>query len=282
LRGKAVYACLALAFRQLELDVSMTPASPKVVILAGGRGTRLAEETDTKPKPMVEVGGRPLLWHIMNIYSHCGFREFIICVGYKGYLIKEYFANYLMHVSDVTFRLGSNETVIHRSRAEPWTVTVLDTGLETMTGGRLRRIRSYLGEDEFLLTYGDGVSDVNVGAVLDAHRRHKRMATITAVRPPGRFGALQIDNERVTAFVEKPPGDGGWINGGFMVMNPSVVDWIEDDATALEVGTLAKLSERGELSVHCHHGFWHAVDTIRDVRALEEMWASGRAPWKIW
>jgi len=257
-------------------------ATPKVVILAGGRGSRLAEETDLKPKPMVEIGGRPILWHIMKIYSHYGFNEFIICVGYKGYLIKEFFANYYMHVSDVTFNLTKNETVVHRSEAEPWTVTVIDTGLETMTGGRLRRIRDHLGNDDFFLTYGDGVADVNVPAILDVHRSNKRLTTMTAVRAPGRFGALQIDDDRVTAFVEKPPGDGSWINGGFMMMNPRVLDLIADDSTALELDTLSNLAGLGELNVHLHHGFWQAMDTLRDRRVLEELWASGRAPWKVW
>jgi glucose-1-phosphate cytidylyltransferase len=254
----------------------------KVVILAGGLGTRLAEETETKPKPMVEIGGRPIIWHIMKIYSHFGLNDFIICIGYKGYMLKEYFANYFLHMSDVTFDMRRNATEVHRAAAEPWRVTLVDTGAETMTGGRLLRVREYLGGDDFCLTYGDGVADVDLTRLLDHHARGGRHATVTAVRPPGRFGAMQLVDERVASFREKPRGDGGWINGGFFVMRPAVLDYIAGDQTSLENEPLSGLAQDGQLTAYCHDGFWQAMDTLRDRRQLEELWASGRAPWKLW
>ncbi len=255
---------------------------PKVVILAGGLGSRLAEETDTKPKPMVEIGGRPIIWHIMKIFSHYGFNDFIICAGYKGYMIKEYFANYHMHLSDATFDLENNKTIVHNAKAEPWKVTVVDTGSETMTGGRLLRVRQYLGENDFFLTYGDGLADLNINALLAHHHRAGRLATITAVTPPGRFGALNLVGDHVTNFFEKPSDDSGWINGGFFVMRQDVLNHISDDTTVLELAPLSTLAQGGELTAFVHHGFWHAMDTLRDRRQLEQLWASGRAPWKVW
>jgi glucose-1-phosphate cytidylyltransferase len=257
-------------------------AAPKVVILAGGRGSRLAEETDTKPKPMVEIGDYPIIWHIMKIYSHFGFNEFIICAGYKGYLIKEYFANYRIHMSDATFDLEKHETIFHSAKAEPWKVTVVDTGAETMTGGRILRVRQYLGEADFMLTYGDGLANVDIRAILDAHRKANRLATVTAVRSPSRFGALELAGDRVKGFFEKLPGHGSWINGGFFVMNHGIFDHIADDATVLEHEPLSKLASNGQLTAYVHDGYWQAMDTLRDRRQLEELWASGRAPWKIW
>ena len=254
----------------------------KVVILAGGLGTRLSEETETKPKPMVEIGGRPIIWHIMKLYSHFGLNEFIICIGYKGYVIKEYFSNYFLHMSDVTLDLRSNSTEVHRANAEPWRITLIDTGADTMTGGRLLRVRDYLCDDEFCLTYGDGVSDVNIAALIDHHQKSGRLATVTAVRPPGRFGAMEIDTDSVRSFREKPLGDGNWINGGFFVMSRRVLDYIADDATSLEDEPLTNLARDGHLGAFRHSGFWQAMDTLRDRRQLEAEWASGHARWKLW
>lgn len=255
----------------------------KAVLLAGGLGTRLLEETTIRPKPMVEIGGMPILWHIMKIYSAHGVNEFIICLGYKGYVIKEYFHNYFLHSSDVTFHLAKNEMVLHRVAAEPWSVTLIETGEETQIGGRIKRVLPYVENDEaFCLTYGDGVGDIDISAVIDLHKRSGRLATVTATQPPGRFGALRHEGDRVTGFQEKPEGDGGWINGGFFVCSPKVGEYIEGDASVWEREPLERLAADGQLGVHFHHGFWQPMDTLRDRRQLEEMWASGRAPWKIW
>lgn len=254
----------------------------KAVLLAGGLGTRLSEETHLKPKPMIDIGGRPILWHIMKLYSYHGINEFIICAGYKGYVIKEFFANYFVHTSDVTFDFGQKTMEVHEQRSEPWKVTVIDTGENTMTGGRLRRVRDYIGDETFCFTYGDGVGDVNITELLALHRQEKRKATLTAVQPPGRYGALKIEDNKVTQFQEKPVGDGAWINGGFFVLEPSVIDYIENDAMAWEWHPLQNLSRAGELAVYRHNGFWRPMDTLRDKIQLEEMWNHGKAPWKVW
>jgi glucose-1-phosphate cytidylyltransferase len=255
----------------------------KVVILAGGLGTRLSEETSLKPKPMVEIGGKPILWHIMKIYSHYGLYDFIICCGYKGYIIKEYFANYFLHMSDVTFDMVDNSMNIHQRKAEPWRVTLVDTGDHSLTGGRLRRVKSYLqGEEAFCFTYGDGVADLNIGALIAFHKSHGRLSTVTAVEPAGRYGALAMDGTRVAGFLEKPRGDGGVINGGFFVLSPRVLDRIEGDATVWEDEPLASLAAEGELLGSDHRGFWQPMDTLRDREQLERLWASGKAPWRVW
>ena len=255
----------------------------KAVILAGGLGTRISEETHLKPKPMVEIGGRPILWHILKIYSAHGVDDFIICCGYKGYVIKEYFANYFLHMSDVTFDMASNRMEVHERYAEPWRVTLVDTGENTLTGGRLRRVRRYLeGEEAFCFTYGDGLADVDIRALIAFHRSHGRLATVTAVQPPGRYGALVRDGEAVRGFVEKPRGDGGWINGGFFVLSPKVLDYIEGDATSWEAEPMRRLAAEDQLRAFEHRGFWQPMDTLRDKNQLEELWASGRAPWKVW
>ncbi|KIU36445.1 glucose-1-phosphate cytidylyltransferase [Methylobacterium sp. PvP062] len=255
----------------------------KAVILAGGLGTRLSEETATRPKPMVEIGGRPILWHIMKGYSHHGINDFVICLGYKGYIIKEYFANYFLHMSDVTMHIAENRMEIHRKTAEPWTVTLVDTGDQSMTGGRLKRVRHHLeGEEMFALTYGDGVSDVDVTAQIAFHRAHGKRATVTAVRPDKRFGYLALDGDRVTAFEEKPDNEGGWINGGFFLLAPSVIDTVTGDETVWEREPLERLAREGDLQAFIHDGFWQAMDTLRDKTNLEALWASGRAPWKTW
>jgi len=255
----------------------------KVVILAGGLGSRLSEETDSRPKPMVLIGGKPILWHIMKIYSAHGLNDFIICLGYKGYVIKEYFSNYYLHMSDVTFDMASNSMTVHQQHVEPWRVTLVDTGDASMTGGRLRRVRHHLGDEDFCLTYGDGVADMNIAKLLAFHRANGRLATVTAVTPPGRFGALEIDaGDRVTQFAEKPKGDGGLINGGFFVMSPRVIDYITDDATLLEREPMECLAAEGQLAAYRHDGFWQAMDTLRDKNQLEALWADGQAPWKIW
>lgn len=255
----------------------------KAVILAGGLGTRLSEETHLRPKPMVEIGGKPIIWHIMKIYAAHGVTDFVICCGYKGYMIKEYFANYFLHMSDVTIDLAANSVEVHRRAAEPWRVTLVDTGETTMTGGRLRRVRDHLRDEEaFCFTYGDGVADIDVSAEIAFHRAHGRKATIAAVRPPGRYGALQRDGERVVGFTEKPRGDGGYINGGFFVLSPSVIDLVAEDATSFEAEPLTTLAQTGDLMAFEHDGFWQAMDTLRDKTQLEELWASGRAPWRIW
>jgi glucose-1-phosphate cytidylyltransferase len=255
----------------------------KAVILAGGRGTRLAEETALRPKPMVEIGGRPILWHIMKIYAAHGITDFVICLGYKGWQIKEYFLNYLRHSSDIAVDLATGRVEVLRPVAEPWRVTLVDTGEDTMTGGRLARVAPHLaGEDAFCMTYGDGVADVDVTALVAFHRAHGRQATVTAVTPPGRFGALRREGSRVDAFLEKPPGDGGTINGGFFVLSPRVLDWIAGDATVWENEPLASLARDGELRAFDHRGFWQPMDTLRDREHLERLWAGGQAPWRVW
>ena len=255
----------------------------KAVILAGGLGTRISEETHLKPKPMIEIGGMPMLWHIMKIYSYYGINEFIVCCGYKGYLIKEYFANYFLHMSDITFDLTDNSMQVHHRKAEPWKVTLVDTGDDTMTGGRIKRIANYLTADEpFCLTYGDGVSNVDIGDLIKFHQSHGQQATITAAYPPGRFGALDILNQRVVSFKEKPKGDGGMINGGFFVLSRSVIDLIKGDSTLWEREPLESLALSGELAAFEHSGFWQPMDTLRDKVYLDELWASGKAPWKVW
>jgi glucose-1-phosphate cytidylyltransferase len=255
----------------------------KAVILAGGLGTRLSEETSTRPKPMIEIGGMPILWHIMKIYSAHGINDFIICLGYKGYVIKEFFANYYLHMSDVTFDMRDNTSVVHSAKAEPWRVTLIDTGADTMIGGRIKRILPYVQEDPaFCLTYGDGVGDVDVRATIDLHKREGRLATVTATQPPGRYGALVVDGTRVLGFREKPVGDGGWINGGFFVLSPKVGDYIEGDSVVWEREPLERLANEGQLSVYHHNGFWQPMDTLRDKRHLEALWDSGKAPWKTW
>lgn len=255
----------------------------QAVILAGGLGTRISEETHLKPKPMIEIGGKPILWHIMKIYSHYGVNDFVICCGYKGYLIKEYFSNYFLHMSDVTFDMKDNHVEIHKKQAEPWRVTLVDTGENTLTGGRLKKIYDYVKNDEsFCFTYGDGVSNVNIRNSIDFHQQQKCLATVTAVLPPGRYGALQLENGRVSRFIEKPRGDGGLINGGFFVLSPKCLDLIEDDQTSWEAKPLTQLAEMGELSAFEHHGFWQPMDTLREKNMLEELWLSGQAPWKVW
>jgi glucose-1-phosphate cytidylyltransferase len=254
----------------------------KAVILAGGLGTRLSEETETRPKPMVEIGGRPILWHIMQIFSAYGVKDFIICLGYKGYIIKEYFLNYRLHLSDVTVDVGKGTIDYHRSGAEDWRVTLVDTGDLTMTGGRLKRVRDYLGDGDFFMTYGDGVADINLEKLLAFHRAHGQLASVTAVIPPGRFGALELADRRVESFREKPAGDGATINGGFFVLSPKVIDYIENDQTVWEQGPLERLARDGALFAYQHDGFWQAMDTLRDKRHLEELWKEGQAPWKVW
>lgn len=255
----------------------------KVVILAGGLGTRLSEETLIKPKPMVEIGGRPVLWHIMKIYSAHGFNDFIICCGYKGYMIKEFFANYFLHTSDVTFDMKANTMTTHQSHSEPWKVTLVDTGDETMTGGRIKRVKSFIGQDAFFLTYGDGVSDVNLTQLLTFHRNHGKMATVTAIQPPGRFGALDMTRDsQVQSFLEKPRGDGAFISGGFFVLEPCVIDYIKDDGIIWEAEPLETIAKNGQLMAFRHAGFWYPMDTARDKIHLENLWQSNKAPWKIW
>lgn len=255
----------------------------KVVILAGGLGTRISEETHLKPKPMIEVGGKPILWHIMKLYSAYGVNEFIICCGYKGYVIKEYFANYFLHMSDVTFDLANNQMQVHEKHAEPWRVTLVDTGEETMTGGRLKRVAPYVrGDEAFCFTYGDGVADIDVAAQIAFHRNHGKWATITAVQPPGRYGALQTSGLQVSGFTEKPRGDGGLINGGFFVLSSKCLDLIESDETSWEMGPLVELARQGQLMAFEHRGYWQAMDTLREKNLLEDLWLSGKAPWKVW
>ena len=255
----------------------------KAVILAGGLGTRISEETSTRPKPMVEIGGKPILWHILKMYSHHGVNDFVICCGYKGYLIKEYFANYFLHTSDVTFDMRGNRMEVHKIRAEPWNVTLVDTGDNSMTGGRLRRVADYVrNEKAFCFTYGDGVSDLDISASIDFHNRHGKAATLTAIFPPGRFGVLDIQGSQVKQFMEKPKGDGAMINGGFFVLSPKVLDYLEDDATVWEQQPLQRLATEGELMAYEHKGFWQPMDTLREKHLLDELWTTGKASWKKW
>ncbi|RUT33270.1 glucose-1-phosphate cytidylyltransferase [Paenibacillus zeisoli] len=254
----------------------------KAVILAGGYGTRISEETHLKPKPMIEIGGKPILWHIMKVYSHYGINDFVICLGYKGYMIKEYFANYYLHMSDVTFDMRDNNMKVHNNTSEPWKVTLVDTGMETMTGGRLKRVQKYIGNETFCFTYGDGVSNVNITELIEFHRNNGTQATLTAVQPPGRFGALDILQNRITSFEEKPQGDGSWVNGGYFVLEPAVFDLIENDATVWELDPLERLARDNQLSAFKHSGFWQPMDTLRDKVKLEEMWDTREAPWKVW
>jgi glucose-1-phosphate cytidylyltransferase len=255
----------------------------KAVIFAGGFGTRISEETDNIPKPMIRIGHKPILWHIMKTYSSYGINEFIICCGYKGYIIKEYFANYFLHMSDITFNMKENQMKVHQERAEPWIVTLVDTGEETMTGGRLKRVEQYIKNDDvFCLTYGDGVSDININKLIEHHKKQKTLATLTAVYPPGRFGSLDISNGKVATFKEKPKGDGSRINGGFFVLSPKVIDLIKDDATVWEQEPMEILAKQGEMSAFEHNGFWQPMDTLRDKNYLEELWLTNEAPWKVW
>lgn len=254
----------------------------KCVILAGGLGTRISEETITRPKPMVEIGGKPILWHVMKIYSAYGIHDFVICAGYKGYLIKEYFANYFLHMSDVTFDVKNNQVEVHERYGEPWQVTIVDTGEETMTGGRLKRIARHVDQETFCLTYGDGVSNVAIPRLLKEHRRRKRLATMTAVQPPGRFGALHLEGAQITKFIEKPGGDGAWINGGFFVLEPEIFSYIENDQTIWEQEPLQRLAQERQLYAYKHNGFWQPMDSLRDKQLLEQLWKQGNPPWKVW
>jgi glucose-1-phosphate cytidylyltransferase len=253
----------------------------KAVILAGGLGTRISEESHLKPKPMIEIGGKPILWHILKLYSYHGINDFVICLGYKGYIIKEYFANYFLHMSDVTFDMASNSMEVHQQYAEPWRVTIVDTGDTTMTGGRLKRVKEYIGGETFCFTYGDGVSDIDIGKTIAFHRQHRKIATVTAIQPPGRYGALNIERESVRSFQEKPAGDGSWINGGYFVLEPEALDYIEGDQTSWELQPLQRLATDGQLMAYEHRGFWQAMDTLRDKTHLEELWSTN-PPWKVW
>jgi len=254
----------------------------KCVILAGGYGTRITEESQSRPKPMVEIGGRPILWHLLKIYSHHGIRDFIICTGFKGYVIKEYFANYFLHMSDVTFDMEKNTMEVHEKHAESWRVTVVDTGDGTMTGGRLKRVADYIGNNTFCMTYGDGLGNIDVRSALEFHRKSRKLATVTAVQPPGRFGAMNICDGRVTDFMEKPNGDGGWINGGFFVLEPKVMEYIAGDEAVWEKEPLEKLAGDAQIGAFIHNGFWQPMDTLREKQLLEELWETGKAPWKVW
>jgi glucose-1-phosphate cytidylyltransferase len=254
----------------------------KAVILAGGLGTRISEESHLRPKPMIEIGGKPILWHIMKIYSAHGINDFVICLGYKGYIIKEYFANYFLHMSDVTFDMASNTMEVHEKHVEPWRVTLVDTGENSMTGGRLRRVKDYVGKDTFCFTYGDGVSDIDIRKTLIAHKQAGKIATVTAIQPPGRYGALDIQGNTVQRFQEKPAGDGAWINGGFFVLEPQVFDYLHSDEDAFEARPLMQLAEHGQLNAYQHAGFWQAMDTLRDKNQLEVLWKNNEAPWKLW
>ncbi len=254
----------------------------KAVILAGGLGTRISEESNIRPKPMIEIGGKPILWHVMKHYSYYGIQDFIILTGYKGYMIKEYFANYFLHNSDVSFDLKNNKMEVHHNTSDAWKVTIVDTGEATMTGGRLKRVKSYLGTDDFCFTYGDGLSDVNIAQSIEFHKSHKNLATVTAAQPPGRFGMLSYEGTKVTSFLEKPKGDGGFINGGFFVLNPKVLDFIENDETMWERQPMENLALAGQIQAFFHKGFWQPMDTLRDKNYLEALWTSGKAPWKVW
>jgi glucose-1-phosphate cytidylyltransferase len=253
----------------------------KAVILAGGLGTRISEESHLKPKPMIEIGGKPILWHIMKIYSHHGINDFVICLGYRGYVVKEYFANYFLHTSNVTFDMAHNRMEVHERYAEPWRVTLVDTGSDTLTGGRLKRVREYIGKETFCFTYGDGVTDLDIGEVVRFHKAHGKKGTVTAIQPPGRYGSLKLDGTAVRAFQEKPAGDGAWINGGFFVLEPSVIDYVDNDQTSWELEPLQRLAAEGELMSYQHAGFWQAMDTLRDKNHLEELWDTN-PPWRVW
>lgn len=254
----------------------------KAVILAGGYGTRISEETDNKPKPMIEIGGKPILWHIMKIYSAYGINDFVICLGYKSYLIKEYFSNYFLHTSDVTFDMANNQMHVHQKNAEAWKVTLIDTGENTMTGGRLKRVQSYIGNEDFCFTYGDGLSDINIADTIQFHRAHGKLATVAAVKPAGRFGSLTLSDSTVMGFEEKPAGDGGWINGGFFVLSPEIFDYIEDDSSVWEQAPMRQLAAENQMQAYFHEGFWQPMDTLREKKMLEALWDSKAAPWKIW
>ncbi|MDR1975092.1 MAG: glucose-1-phosphate cytidylyltransferase [Bacteroidales bacterium] len=256
----------------------------KTVLLAGGMGTRLSEETGIRPKPMVEIGGKPILWHIMKIYSHYGYNEFVICCGYKGYMIKQYFAEYFLHNADLTVDLSNNSMEIHQSNAEPWKITLVDTGTDTLTGGRIKRIQPYIGNEPFMLTYGDGVADIDINKLVKIHKESSRLATVTVVQPSGRFGAIQMDesNNNILSFKEKPKGDGSWINGGFFVLQPEIFDLIADDRTIFEREPLETLAAQSNLCAYRHYGFWRPMDTLRDKTDLEEMWQNGNSPWRVW
>jgi glucose-1-phosphate cytidylyltransferase len=255
----------------------------KAVILAGGLGTRISEETHLKPKPMIEIGGKPILWHIMKMYSAHGINDFVICCGYKGYVIKEYFANYFLHMSDVTFDMANNQMQVHQQNVEPWRVTLVDTGEDTLTGGRLKRVSEYIKDEEaFCFTYGDGVSDVDIGALVRSHKQHGKLATVTAVMPPGRYGAIEREGDRVSGFTEKPRGDGGVINGGFFVLSPQCLEYIDGDYSSWEGKPLNDISSKGEMMAYEHRGFWQPMDTLRDKNTLEDLWSTGKAPWKVW
>ena len=254
----------------------------KAIILAGGVGTRISEETHLKPKPLIEIGGMPILWHIMKIYSKHDINDFVICCGYKGYLIKEYFANYFLHMSDVTFDIKNNQMEVHRKFAEPWKVTLVDTGLETMTGGRLKRVKEYVQNETFCFTYGDGLSDINISNLISFHQKKKPIATLTAVQTPGRWGTLRVEEDKISEFVEKPRGDGSWINGGYFILEPKIFDYIEGDSSIWEREPLEKMAKKGQLLAFKHTGFWQALDTLRDKNHLEDLWNSGNAPWKTW
>ncbi len=254
----------------------------KAVILAGGLGTRISEETSIRPKPMIEVGGKPILWHIMKTYSAHGIHDFVICCGYKGYVIKEYFANYFLHMSDVTFDMQSNQMEVHQRSAEPWRVTLVDTGEETMTGGRIKRVADYVKDEDFCCTYGDGIGDINITELIKFHKKQGKLVTLTATQPPGRFGALNLDGINVMSFQEKPQGDGGWINGGFFVLSPKILDYLTDDRTIWEREPMEQLAKEGQVSAYFHSGFWQPMDTLRDKVHLEDLWDSGKAPWKTW
>lgn len=285
LQAAAVRAWLKGADRRQAFDSHQPNAKPmtmKAVILAGGLGTRITEETHLKPKPMIEIGGKPMLWHIMKIYSAHGIDDFIICCGYKQYLIKEYFANYFLHMSDVTFNLRTHSMEVHERHVEPWRVTLVDTGEHTMTGGRLKRVRDFLNGEDFCFTYGDGLADVDITALIDFHKGRGKLATLTATQPPGRFGALSVQGDTITTFQEKPDGDNAWINGGFFVLSPQVLDYIEGDGTVWEREPMERLAREGEFAAYRHQGFWQPMDTLRDKQRLEELWRTGEAPWKVW
>jgi glucose-1-phosphate cytidylyltransferase len=254
----------------------------KAVILAGGYGTRISEESTLKPKPMIEIGGKPILWHIMKLYSHHGINDFVICCGYKQYVIKEYFANYFLHNSDVTFDMSNNSMKVHNNQSEPWKITVVDTGEATLTGGRLKRVREFVGQETFCFTYGDGVADLDIRASIEFHKKHGKIATVTAIQPPGRFGAMEIEGQKIARFQEKPKGDGSWVNGGFFILNHQVMDLIPGDGTIWEKEPLESLASSGQLIAYKHEGFWQAMDNLRDKNLLEDLWKSGQAPWKVW